>query len=168
MMGSGKTAIGTALARRLDVPFVDSDHEIERAANCTIAEIFERYGEPFFRQKEEQVIDRLLDNAPAILSTGGGAFLSPRIRELIGQKAASVFLKADLPLLWARVRHKTTRPLLRTPDPRRTLGELFEARAPIYAQADLAVEAREEYSIAEMTEKVRDALIAAELLKEKR
>lgn len=166
MMGSGKTAIGTALAKRLGVPFLDSDAEIEVAASMSIAEIFARYGEPFFREKEEQVITRLLDGAPSVLSTGGGAFLSPRIRQLVSDRGVSVFLDADLPLLWSRVRHKTTRPLLRTDDPRRTLGELFRARAPVYALADLAVEARADYSIADMTEAVADTLSRAGIIKE--
>lgn len=166
MMGSGKTAIGTALAKRLEVPFVDSDAEIEVAANSSIAEIFATYGEPFFREKEEQVIGRLLQGPPAVLSTGGGAFLSPRIRQMISDRGVSVFLQADLPLLWSRVRHKNTRPLLRTDDPRRTLGELFAKRAPIYALADLSVAADPAYSIAEMTDAVCDALRKAHMIQE--
>ena len=159
MMGSGKTAIGTAVARELSVPFLDSDAEIERAANMTIAEIFERDGEPFFREKETQVIRRLLKTQRCILSTGGGAFMSERNRKAIHDAGIAVWLKADLDLLWARVRHKDTRPLLRTPDPYGTLKALYEARVPAYALAELHVEARADYAIDEMAAKVIRALL---------
>ena len=159
MMGAGKTAVGTQLARILGVPFLDSDEEIVKAANRTIAEIFERDGEPFFRAKEAQVIARLLHGEPAVLSTGGGAFLQAGNRAAISASGVSVWLKADLDLLWARVRHKTTRPLLRTPDPRGTLAELLAVRGPVYALADLTVESRPEYSIEAMAETVAAALL---------
>lgn len=160
MMGSGKTAIGRALAQRLGVPYLDSDAEIETAANATIAEIFERDGEAFFRDREAEVIARLLQSEPCVLSTGGGAYLAERNRALISEHGVAVLLDADLDLLWERVRHKDTRPLLRTPDPRATLGELFTARAPIYALADLRAEARPEFSIEQMTDVVMDVLSA--------
>jgi len=158
MMGAGKTAVGSQLARDLGVAFLDSDEEIVRAANMSVAEIFERDGEAFFRDKESKVLGRLLDGTPGILSTGGGAFLAERNREMIHARGVSVWLKADLELLWNRVRHKTTRPLLRTADPKATLTALYEARVPLYAQADLTVEARAEYSIEEMARKVAAAL----------
>lgn len=158
MMGAGKTAVGKALAAMLDVPFLDSDVEIEAAANMKIAEIFARDGEAFFRDRETQVIDRLLDGERGILSAGGGAFLSERNRELIAKKGVSVWLKADLGLLWNRVKHKDTRPLLRTADPYQTLKNLYEARLPFYQMADLAVPADAEYTIEQMAGKVRDAL----------
>ncbi len=154
MMGAGKTAVGTQLARALSVPFVDSDEEIVKAANMSIAEIFERDGEPFFRRKEAQVIARLLHGRAGILSTGGGAFLQEANRTLIAAEGVSVWLKADIDLLWTRVRHKTNRPLLRTNDPRATLTALYEARVPIYALADLCVEARADYSVEVMAEQV--------------
>jgi shikimate kinase len=159
MMGAGKTAIGTAVARELAVPFLDSDAEIERAANMSIAEIFARDGEAFFRDKETQVIRRLLRTQRCILSTGGGAFMSERNRKAIRDAGVSVWLKADLDLLWARVRHKDTRPLLRTADPYATLKALYEARVPSYALADLHVEARPEYAIDDMAAKVIRALL---------
>jgi shikimate kinase len=158
MMGSGKTAIGTAVARTLNVPFLDSDAEIERAANMTIAEIFDRDGEAFFRRKERQVLARLLKAAPGVLSTGGGAFLTEANRKLITERGVSVWLKADLELLWTRVRHKNTRPLLRTANPRKTLAELYAQRVPQYALADLTVETRAEYAIADTAARVLDAL----------
>ncbi|WP_298848642.1 shikimate kinase [uncultured Ruegeria sp.] len=160
MMGAGKTAVGRALAARLGVPFLDSDAEIESAANMTIPEIFERDGEPFFRTKETQVIGRLLEEKKGILSTGGGAFLQPENRSTIAQKGAAVWLRADLNVLWNRVRHKDTRPLLRTADPYATLKSLYEARVPIYAQADLTVESDGETSIENMVGRVVDALLA--------
>ena len=133
MMGAGKTAVGTALARHLAVPFLDADEELVRAAQMSIAEIFARDGEPFFRARETEVLGRLLSGPPAVLSTGGGAFLSEVNRHLIAERGVSVWLKADLDLLWQRVRHKTTRPLLRTANPRATLAELYAARVPLYA-----------------------------------
>ncbi|MCA0928754.1 shikimate kinase [Ruegeria profundi] len=158
MMGAGKTAVGRALAARLGVPFLDSDAEIESAANMTIPEIFERDGEPFFRGKESQVIGRLLDEEKGILSTGGGAFLSERNRTMISERGVSVWLRADLEVLWNRVKHKDTRPLLRTEDPYATLRNLYEQRVPIYAQADLIAESDGETSIDNMVNRVLDAL----------
>ncbi|MBM7067498.1 shikimate kinase [Actibacterium sp. 188UL27-1] len=158
MMGAGKTAIGTALAKRLDVPFLDSDAEIERAADRTVAEIFDRDGEAFFRTKETQVIARLLQGERGILSTGGGAFLAAGNRDLIAQYGVAVWLKADLDLLWQRVRHKDTRPLLRTANPFATLAEIKAVRDPIYAEAALSVTAAPELSIAEMATRVVNVL----------
>ena len=160
MMGSGKTAIGRSLAARLDVPFLDTDAAMEEAAQATIPEIFERDGEAFFRDREAEVIERLLDGPPAILSTGGGAFLAERNRRAISAKGLSVWLKADLDLLWERVRHKDTRPLLRVPDPRGRLASLLAEREAHYAQADLVVEADPDFSISEMTDRVLAAIRA--------
>lgn len=159
MMGSGKTAVGTALARLLNVPFLDSDEEIEIAATRTIAEIFERDGEPFFRTKESQIISRLLDDRCGILSTGGGAYLARENQQTISDKGVAVWLRADLEVLWARVRHKNTRPLLQTPDPRRTLEKLCLEREESYSNADLVVDAHSSYSIDTMAVKVVDALL---------
>lgn len=158
MMGSGKTAVGTALARMLGVPFVDSDHEIEAAANMTIAEIFSRDGEPFFREKESQVLSRLLSGDPVVLSTGGGAYMADKNRKMISEKGAAVWLRASDELLWNRVKHKTTRPLLRTDNPRKTLEDLCRQRNPVYALADLVVDADAAYSIEEMASKVARTL----------
>ncbi len=158
MMGAGKTAVGTALARLLGVPFCDSDEEIVKAAQRSIAEIFERDGEPFFRARESQVLARLVNGPPCILSTGGGAFLSAQNREIVGAAGISVWLRADLELLWSRVRHKTTRPLLRTANPKETLRDLYAARVPLYGLADLAVDAAPELSIDDMAHRVLEAL----------
>ena len=151
MMGSGKTAIGRALAQQLDVPFVDSDAEIEAAANATIAEIFARDGEAFFRKREAEVIARLLRAPPMVLSTGGGAFMAERNRTAISEHGISLWLNASLQTLWERVRHKDTRPLLRQADPRGTLEALYHDRVPIYRLADLSLFAEPGYSIEETT-----------------
>ncbi|WP_027243801.1 shikimate kinase [Leisingera daeponensis] len=160
MMGAGKTAVGRALAARLNVPFLDSDHEIEAAANMTIPEIFARDGEPFFRQKERQVIARLLAEERGVLSTGGGAFLAQENREVITAKGVSVWLDAGLDVLWNRVRHRDTRPLLRTADPYATLRNLYEQRVPLYAKADLTVASDGQAAIETMVDRVLDALKA--------
>lgn len=154
MMGAGKTAVGRALAARLGVPFLDSDAEIEAAANMTVPEIFTRDGEPFFRRKESQVIRRLLDEERGVLSTGGGAFLAAENRDMISRRGVSVWLDADLEVLWNRVKHKETRPLLRTGDPYETLRDLCRARVPLYAKADLSVMSDGHTSIERMVDRV--------------
>ncbi|MGR3436417.1 MAG: shikimate kinase [Shimia sp.] len=158
MMGAGKTAVGRALARRLDVPFADSDEALEDAANMTIPEIFARDGEAFFRDKERQVIARLMEGPPCILSVGGGAFLAPQTRAAIDARGVSVWLEADLEVLWERVRRRDTRPLLRTDDPKATLARLLAERSPIYAEAGLHVTSEAGASIEEMAERVARAL----------
>ncbi|MEL6169487.1 MAG: shikimate kinase [Pseudomonadota bacterium] len=159
MMGAGKTAIGMALARKLSVPFLDSDAEIVMASNMTIAEIFERDGEPFFRQREREIIARLLTEETGVLSTGGGAYLSEENRRVISERGVALWLRADLPLLWNRVRHKDSRPLLRTPDPRATLARLYRERVPHYAKADLILDTEPDYSISQTTDLAVDTLL---------
>lgn len=168
MMGAGKTAIGRALATRLGVAFEDSDAEIVAASKYEISEIFDRYGEDFFREKETRIIARLLDGPPCVLSTGGGAWLSAGNRALISERAVSVWLKADLELLWTRVRHKDTRPLLRTSDPRATLAGLLAERTPAYEQAAITVETRANWSIDQTTEAVLNSLRDAGVVEDMR
>ncbi|MDF1854183.1 shikimate kinase [Pseudooceanicola sp.] len=168
MMGAGKTAVGRALAATLDVPFLDSDAEIETAAKMSIAEIFARDGEPFFRAREAQVIARLLDDTPGILSTGGGAYMQPGVRAVIHDKGVAVWLDADLDLLWTRVRYRNTRPLLRTPNPRATLAELYQARVPVYGLAELSVRADKSYSLQDMADRVIAALLTRSDVLEKK
>ncbi len=140
MMGSGKTAIGRLVAQALGIPYFDSDHEIIAAANMEIPEIFERHGEAYFRAGEERVIQRLLSEGPAVISLGGGAFMSEATRSEIKKQGISIWLTADLDLLMQRVmRRPATRPLLKTADPRATLAGLIEKREPVYAEADLHV-----------------------------
>lgn len=160
LMGAGKTAVGTALARLLGVPFLDSDAEIERAAARSVAEIFARDGEPFFRAREAEVLARLLDGPPGIVSTGGGAWLAAGNRATVARRGVSVWLRADLDLLWSRVRHRDTRPLLRTADPRATLAALAAARNPVYALADLVVDTAPGLSVEAMAARVAAALAA--------
>jgi shikimate kinase len=140
LMGAGKSCVGRRLAVRLDRPFVDADAEIEAAAGCTIAEIFERFGEAAFRDGERRVMARLLDGPPTVLAAGGGAFIDPDICRLIRERALSVWLRADVDLLVRRTAGRTHRPLLRTGDPREILKGLIEKRYPIYAQADITVD----------------------------
>jgi shikimate kinase len=160
MMGAGKTAVGRAVALKLDVPFLDSDAEIEAAANLSVPEIFERDGEAFFRKRETEVIRRLLETRMGILSTGGGAYLAQINRENIAQKGVALWLDAPLDLLWNRVRHKDTRPLLRTADPRTTLADIFAARTPVYALAQIHVTCAPDLSIDQMAQRVIEALAA--------
>lgn len=147
MMGAGKTAVGTVVARKLGVRFVDLDGEIEAASNLSISELFEKYGEAYFREKETQVLTRLLEGPPHILSTGGGAFLFARNRRAISNGGVALWLQAEVNLLWARVRYKTTRPLLRTENPFETLRAIHQEREPIYALAPLRVRAISNYSV---------------------
>ena len=140
LMGAGKSCIGKRLAHRLGLAFVDADHEVERAAGCSIAEIFARHGEANFRDGERRVIARLLDNPVHVLATGGGAFMDPRTRALIGERAISIWLRADLDLLLRRVARRNDRPLLQVAEPRQKLAELMTQRHPVYAEADIAVD----------------------------
>lgn len=156
MMGAGKTAVGRTLAALLGVPFLDSDEQIEDAAAMSIAEIFARDGEAFFRAREAEVIRRLLEGRPCVLSTGGGAFMSERNRQVISDRGVSVWLNADLETLWQRVRHRDSRPLLKTADPRGTLAALYEARVPSYALADVEVASAPGRSLAEMADLVAE------------
>lgn len=158
MMGAGKSAVGKAMSEKLSVPFVDSDAEIERAAAQTIAEIFARDGEAFFRDREAQVIARLLDGQPCILSVGGGAYLRDETRARISELGVALWLRADLETLWGRVRRKDTRPLLRTPDPRQTLADLMATRDPVYALADLVLDSTPDLPVEGTAEHAIDAL----------
>jgi len=140
LMGAGKTKIGRRLAARLGLPFFDSDNEIEAAAGETIAEIFRNRGEAVFRDGERRVIARLLAQPIHVLATGGGAFMDPATRALIARRGVSVWLRADLDVLEARVARRTNRPLLQARDQRGVLAELIELRYPVYAEADLTVD----------------------------
>ncbi len=142
-MGAGKSCIGKRLAQRLGLAFVDADHEIEAAAGCSIADIFERHGEAHFRDGERRVIARLLDQPPHVLATGGGAFMDARTREKVRVRAVSVWLRADLELLLRRTARRTNRPLLNNGDRRATLERLIAARHPVYAEADIVVDSND-------------------------
>jgi len=160
LMGAGKSSVGQRLAERLGVPFADSDAEIERAAAMSIAEIFERYGEPHFRDGERRVIARLLQEPPMVLATGGGAFMNPETRALIAQGATSVWLKAGLDLLVSRTAGRTHRPLLNRGNPRETLARLIRDRYPVYAEAAVTVESEAGFTHDEMASRIIAALEA--------
>jgi shikimate kinase len=155
LMGAGKSSVGRIVAAHLGIPFVDSDAEIERVSRMSITELFAAYGEEEFRALETRVMKRLLKNGPRVVSTGGGAFINDRTRRHIKKGGVSVWLKADLDVLWERVNKRDTRPLLKTENPRQTLEKLMNARYPVYALADLTVMSRD----------VRKELMADEVLK---
>lgn len=143
MMGAGKTSVGRRLANALQLPFLDADGEIEKAANLTIPEIFEHYGEAHFREGEQRVVARLLAGGPAIVATGGGAFMSEETRRRCREAGVTVWLKADVPVLLERVRKKGNRPLLNKPDPEKVMRQLLDEREPIYGTADIIVASRD-------------------------
>jgi shikimate kinase len=143
LMGVGKSNIGRRLAARLGLPFIDADAEIEAAAGETIEEIFRRRGEAAFRDGERRVIARLLDGPIHVLAAGGGAFMDPQTRARIRERGISVWLRADIDILLARVARRDNRPLLKAGDPRAILTELMEKRYPIYAEADITVDSVE-------------------------
>lgn len=139
MMGVGKSTIGKRLAARLGLPFVDADEEIVKAAGMTITEIFDRFGEPAFRDGERRVISRLVEGPPQIIATGGGAFMNDETRSLILEKADAVWLDADIEVLVERVGRRDDRPLLRNKDPREVITRLAEERNPVYALAPIHI-----------------------------
>jgi shikimate kinase len=144
MMGAGKSTIGRRLSARLGLRFLDADTEIEMAhAGMTIPEIFAAHGEPYFRNGEARVIARLLDGGPAVLATGGGAFMREETRNRIRDKAISIWLKADAHIIMKRVKRRADRPLLQTADPEATLGRLLTEREPVYQHADLTIWSRD-------------------------
>ena len=140
LMGAGKSSVGRIVASQLGIPFVDTDAEIERVSRMTIAELFAAYGEDEFRALETRVIKRILRGGPRVVSTGGGAFINERTRRHLKRGGLSVWLKADLDVLWERVNKRDTRPLLKTENPKQTLENLMIARYPIYAEAHMTVE----------------------------
>jgi shikimate kinase len=143
MMGVGKSTVGRRLAARLHLPFIDADTEIEAAAGMSIPEIFEAHGEPHFRDGEARVIARLLEGGPAVLATGGGSFMREETRRRIGDKAVSIWLKADAEVIMRRVRRRADRPLLQNADPEAAVIRLIGEREPIYQFADLTIASRE-------------------------
>ena len=143
MMGAGKSSVGRRLARRLGAPFRDADSEIEAAAGCTVSEIFARFGEAEFRDGERRVILRLLALPPLVLATGGGAILDSATRAGLAENAISVWLRAPIDLLVARVKRRDTRPLLKGDNAREKLERLLAEREPLYAQADIIIDAAE-------------------------
>jgi shikimate kinase len=144
MMGAGKTSIGKRLAVRLGVPFRDADHEIEEAAGLTVAELFEKFGEPFFRDGARRVVARLLGEPPHVLATGGGAYMDEITRAAMRAAAFTIWLRAPVEVLLGRIRKRETRPLLKDGDMRGTLERLLAARGPVYAEADMILDSADE------------------------
>ena len=154
LMGAGKTTVGRKLAQYLSLPFHDSDAEIESASRMSVPELFAAYGEPEFRALEARVIARLATEGPQVLATGGGAFMREETRNILREKAITVWLKADLDTLMERVRKRAGRPLLQAPDPEAVMRNLIEVRYPVYATADITV----------CTRNVKREVIAAEIV----
>jgi len=167
MMGSGKSAVGKAVSSALSVPFNDADDEIEHAARLSIPEIFERHGEKFFRDKENQVVTRLLKGPPSILATGGGAFINKNIRSSIKNYGVSVWLNADIETLWNRVKHKKSRPLLRTKNPKETLTNIYKDRLDTYSKAEITINSHEKSSLEEMADLVIKSLLSRNYIVER-
>ncbi len=140
LMGAGKTRVGGVLARLLQIPFVDSDLEVERVAGMAVSDVFELYGESAFRDCEAKVIARLLRGQVQVIATGGGAFMNEATRALVKKDAISIWLRADVDVLLERTAHSGRRPLLQTDDPRAVLQRLVDMRYPVYAQADITVD----------------------------
>jgi shikimate kinase len=144
LMGAGKSTVGKKLATLVELPFFDADHEIEKVSTMTIPELFESYGEAEFRDLERRVIARMLEDGPIVLATGGGAYMNDQTRRTIASEGVSLWLKAELDVLMARVVRKQNRPLLKNDNPRRVMERLMAERHPVYAQADLTINSREE------------------------
>ncbi len=163
LMGAGKSAIGRRLSKRLELPFVDADKEIEAAAGKSINDIFADHGEAYFRDGERRVIARLLSEGPMVLATGGGAYMIPETRQEIGAHGLSIWLRADLDVLMERVLRRDTRPLLKAGDPREIMQRLMDERYPVYAGADVTIESRNvphEIIVEEIVAAVSDILLS--------
>jgi shikimate kinase len=144
LMGAGKTSVGRKLAKLIDMDFVDVDEEISKAAGCSIEDIFDKYGEDAFRDVEERVMARLLNENPRVLATGGGAIMNPRTQKLIKEHGISVWLSADLDVLVRRTSKREGRPLLKNKDHGAILKKLLDERSPVYAKADIFVDSSED------------------------
>jgi shikimate kinase len=139
LMGAGKSTVGRRLAKRLGIPFVDSDVEIEEASGASTAELFERYGERDFRDGERRLVARLVDGTVRVIATGGGAFIDPRTRELLNDRAITIWLDAPIDVLAERTARRNTRPLLRKGNRAATLTRLSEERQPMYEEAQIHI-----------------------------
>lgn len=139
LMGAGKSTVGRRLAKRLGLSFVDSDTAIEDAAGLTAAEVFERFGPDDYRDGERRIVARLIDGEVRVIATGGDAFVEPRTRALLNERAITVWLDAPVDVLADRTSRRDTRPLLRTEDPKGTLERLATERHAAYSSAHVHV-----------------------------
>ena len=144
LMGAGKSNLGQRIASSTGLPFIDTDSEVEKAAGCSIEEIFKQYGEKEFRDGERRVIARLLHGEPAVMATGGGSFMDPGTRRLIRQRGISIWLRADLELLHKRTKRRNHRPLIKNDDPKATLMRLMKETSPKYGKADIVFDVSDE------------------------
>ncbi len=145
MMGVGKTSVGRLLAKKLQLPFMDSDKEIEHMTGFSISDLFARYGEAEFRLGEEKVMERLLNGAPCVLSSGGGAFLSEKTRALSRKKAVSVWIRAGADVISGRTEGRTHRPLVPSADNQKVIERLVKECYPLYAEADMTIDSFDEH-----------------------
>ena len=159
MMGVGKSTLGRKLAKKFQVSFLDSDEEIEIAAGMSITEIFNKFGESYFRKGEKRVMERLLKESPSIIATGGGTFISKEIRKLILSTSFSVWIKADLETIWHRLNGKNNRPLLLVDDPKNKINILIKERYPIYEKADISINSTKNISHVSMINRITEKLI---------
>ncbi|AGA65125.1 Shikimate kinase I [Liberibacter crescens BT-1] len=159
LMGAGKTVIGQKIAGLLEIPFIDTDHEIESVSSMTIVELFNKYGENEFRALEARVIKRILQDSPYIVATGGGAFINEESRSYIKKGGICLWLKADLDLLWKRVKKRNNAPLLKTDNPKETVRELMQVRYQIYEQADIVMQSLD-LPKEEMADKIIEKIVS--------
>ena len=164
LMGAGKTSVGKKLSEFLKVGFIDADNEIETAAGMRIVDIFEKFGENYFRKGEVKVISRLILQKPQVLSTGGGAFLSPDIRKIIKIHGCSIWLKADIETLWPRVSGNENRPLLNKKEPKKELERLIKKRNPVYETADIVIESKPNETHSITANKIINMLIKSKII----
>jgi shikimate kinase len=144
LMGAGKTKLGRIIASSVNLPFIDTDIEIEKAAGYSIQEIFDRFGEAYFRDGERRVIERILHEQPAVLATGGGAYMDEQVRNTMRKYGITIWLRADLDLLVQRIKHRSGRPLLNKGSKRKILSGLIAKRYPVYAQSEIIVDVSDE------------------------
>jgi len=158
-MGVGKTTIGKKLAKKMEVSFTDSDEEIEIAAGMSVSEIFNKFGENYFREGEKRVMKRLLNEKPRVVASGGGAFISEEIRKLISETSYSIWIRGDLETIWSRLSGKKNRPLLLVEDPKKLLHGLIKKRYPIYNEADIIFDTTKNISQIFLVNKILESLI---------
>ena len=159
LMGAGKTKLGRIVASSINIPFIDTDAEIEKAAGYTVQEIFDRFGEKYFRDGERRVIERILREQPTVLATGGGAYMDSKIRNAMSTQGITIWLRADLDLLVQRTKHRSGRPLLNKGNAKEILSGLIAERYPVYAQSDLIIDVYDEPAL-RTAKKIIDLLIS--------